>query len=111
MTDSGWMTAVTVGRWTNLVLAAVAIPLLFAAVRGWRYRSAGNRFLWLGIAALLANTVFGSAEEIYLATDVGWRTAATTVALVWVIVGLITKWRGGWYPEEYPHGHRRLEEK
>jgi hypothetical protein len=105
MTDfAAWSTAVVIGRWVNIVLASAALIVLFTAVSGWRYRSAGNRFLWMAIALFLANTVFGTAEQMLNGQPGGWRTAVTTVTVVWLIASLVTKRRGRWYPEEYPRG-------
>jgi hypothetical protein len=81
VTGLAWQTAVDVGRWTNIGLAAVTLVILFTTVRGWKTRSAGNRFLWLG-----------------------FRTAVTTVAVSFVLAAVILKRLGRWHENDRPHG-------
>lgn len=104
MTDTAaWDTAVEIGRWTNVVLGTAGLVLLFTTVRAWRHRSAGNRFLWMGIGVFLVNSIFGTAEQLVAKVDGGWRVAVTTVAAVYVVAALILKRRGRWLPQEYTH--------
>lgn len=101
---AAWEQAVEVGRWTNIVLGTAALVFLPAAVRGWRNRSAGNRFLWLGVGVFLGNVIYGSAEQLAQGADGGWRTAVTTVGTAYILAALILKWRGRWHENERPHG-------
>lgn len=98
------MTAVTVGRWTNIVLGAAVLGMVFAAVRGWRQRSAGNRFLWAGVSIMMVNVIYGSAEQLAQNSSAGWRTAVTTVGASYLLASLILKWRGRWHENDRPHG-------
>lgn len=102
-----WATAVTIGRYTNIALAGATLLLLAVTIRQWRYRSAGNRFLWMGVALFLANTMYGTADVLSHnpGGDGGWRVAVQTVALVWTAAALWLKKRGKWYANEYTHAH------
>lgn len=99
-----WETAVLIGRCTNIVLAAVALSLMTTTVRGWKHRSAGNRFLWMAVGLAIFNSGFGTLEQMLQGVAGGWRIAITSVFLVWVIASLILKRRGQWYSNEYPSG-------
>lgn len=99
-----WETAVSVGRWANIILGTAGLLILPLAVRGWRRRSAGNRFLWLGVALFLANTVYGTAEQLHSHVTGGFRVAVTTVAAGYVLAGMIMKWRGRWHENDRPFG-------
>jgi len=106
-----WATAVTVGRWTNITLAAVTLVVLATTVRGWRTRSAGNRFLWWGIILFLMNSIFGTAEQLVQGVDGGFRTAVTTVAIVYILAAVILKRLGRWHASESPyrrHGRSQI---
>lgn len=99
-----WQTAVDIGRWTNIVLAAVTLVILFTTVRGWKRRSAGNRFLWLGVGIFLGNVIYGSAEQLAMNVDGGFRTMVTSVAVSYVLAGVILKRLGRWHENDRPHG-------
>jgi uncharacterized membrane protein YvlD (DUF360 family) len=103
MSADTWQTAVNVGRWTNILLAAVTLGVLITTIRGWRTRSAGNRFLWWGVILFLVNTVYGSAEQLYQGAAGGFRTAVTTVAVVYVLAAVILKRMGRWHAHESPY--------
>lgn len=102
-----WTLAVTIGRFTNIGLAAVTLLLLVVTIKKWRYRSAGNRFLWMGISLFLINTIYGTADVLLHspAGTGGWRVMVQSVALVWTAAALWLKKTGRWYANEYTHPH------
>lgn len=101
MDHDTWQTAVTVGRYFNMAVSAATILLIFTTVRNWRYRSAGNRFLWMGVLLFLGNTIYSTADALRIGQDGGWRTAIQSVAIVWITAALVSKRRGHWLPNEY----------
>jgi hypothetical protein len=102
-----WDLAVQIGRIVNAALATADLMILFAAVRGWKTRSAGNRFLWSGVALMLTATVYGSVEQLLQGSSAGWRTAVTSIALIYILCGLVSKLRGRWTEDVHPDNGRR----
>lgn len=88
----------TIGRILNIGLASVSLVWLFLTIRGWRDRSAGNRFLWMGVALFLVTTIYGTAEQLHngVVTGSNWRVALTTVSMAYFLAGIVSKKRGRW---------------
>lgn len=106
-----WETAVTVGHWANVALSTAVLILIPVTVRGWGERTAGNRFMWGGLALLSATAGLLTFEAIIDGdTSDGWATAIRSVALTYVLIGLVLKGLGRWREdtEERAGSDRRI---
>lgn len=101
------LTWIEMGRIFNAAVSGFDLVMLLLTIRNWSRRSPGNRFLWSGLAVILAATSYGNIETLAQGTKGGIRIALFSVALVYVAAGLISKKRGNWN-EDLPERDGRL---
>ncbi len=95
-----WETTVMLIHGLNMILTTIAFVLVVMCVKSaWRIRSAGNRFLWMGLGLFIATGFFSSAEHIVRGYNDGLAAVLLAFSCVYTIVALWNKIKGRWWED------------
>ncbi len=95
-----WYTAVMTVHGLNMILATVAFVLVVFCVKSaWRVRSAGNRFLWMGLGLFIVTGFMSSIEHLIREYDDGLAAVLLACSYIYTSVALWAKLKGRWWED------------